>query len=355
MGGCGLMEDVSDLLGAVVGDFDTDKCLICREGLTKAFLLTLREPITTGAQKKPDLIEGIPLASAVTQGVLLDAAAHLTWSVASLCDDVTGIEHAGGVLGAGQGGGVLAVPGRGSSVAIRTPARKSFPRSAHRSCTRCQTCPGPGPTSGPWDDPSREWSTMPVSSRGPRRRRSWWCHTPLIDPGCPHACEAGGVIRCGRQARLEKGPHGVPRGCQLSSQSCNGGSLEAQLSDRPADRPAGRPRPQTRPGSTHLLAVLQECHRLAGAFAAHPAPYCATGSAPGPRPRARRSPPPPHARDLERFSPQPGQPAQRSQDSTSSTRPHSRRAAATRWKPSKLTGRSHRSQRPSDTEQQQVG
>ena len=150
------MEDVSDLLGAVVGDFDTDKCLICREGLTKAFLLTLREPITTGAQKKPDLIEGIPLASAVTQGVLLDAAAHLTWSVASLCDDVTGIEHAGGVLGAGQGGGVLAVPGRGSSVAIRTPARKSFPRSAHRSCTRCQTCPGPGPTSGPWDDPSRE-------------------------------------------------------------------------------------------------------------------------------------------------------------------------------------------------------
>ena len=102
MGGCGLMEDVSDLLGAVVGDVDTDKCLICREGLTKAFLLTLREPITTGAQKKPDLIEGIPPASAVTQGVLLDAAAHLTWSVASLCDDVTGIEHAGGVLGAGQ-------------------------------------------------------------------------------------------------------------------------------------------------------------------------------------------------------------------------------------------------------------
>ena len=52
-------------------------------------------------------------------------------------------------------------------------------------------------SSGPWDDPSREWSTMPVSSRGPRRRRSWWCHTPLINPQHPHACEAGGVIRCG--------------------------------------------------------------------------------------------------------------------------------------------------------------
>ena len=52
-------------------------------------------------------------------------------------------------------------------------------------------------------------------------------------------------FRCGLQARLDMGPHGIPRGCQLSSQSCNGGSLEAQLSDRPADRP----RPQTRPGA----------------------------------------------------------------------------------------------------------
>ena len=37
-------------------------------------------------------------------------------------------------------------------------------------------------SSGPWDDPSHEWSTMPVSSRGPRRRRSWWCHTYSSNP-----------------------------------------------------------------------------------------------------------------------------------------------------------------------------
>ena len=92
------MEDVSDLLGAVVGDFDTDMRLICHEGLTGAFLLTLREPITRGAQKKPDLIEGITLAPAVTGRVLLDATTHLTWGVASELDDVNGIEHAGGVL-----------------------------------------------------------------------------------------------------------------------------------------------------------------------------------------------------------------------------------------------------------------
>ena len=96
------MEDVSDLLGAVVGDFDTDMRLICHEGLTEAFLLTLREPITRGAQKKPDLIEGIPLAPAVTGRVLLDAATHLIESVASELDDVKGVEDAGGVLGAGQ-------------------------------------------------------------------------------------------------------------------------------------------------------------------------------------------------------------------------------------------------------------
>ena len=89
----------------------------------------------------------------------------------------------------------------------------------------------------------------------------------LINPQHPHACEPGGVIRCGLQTRLDMGPHGVPRGCQLSGQASDSGSLETQLSDRPADRP----HTQTRPGCAHLLAVLQECHRLAGVFAAYPA------------------------------------------------------------------------------------
>ena len=92
------MEDVSDLLGAGVGDFDTDVRLICREGCAESFLLTLCEPITRGTQKKPDLIEGIPLAPAVTGRVLLDAATHLIESVASELDDVKGVEDAGGVL-----------------------------------------------------------------------------------------------------------------------------------------------------------------------------------------------------------------------------------------------------------------
>ena len=89
----------------------------------------------------------------------------------------------------------------------------------------------------------------------------------LINPQHLHACETGGVIRCGLQARLDVGPHGVPRGCQLSGQASDGGSFEAQLSDRPADRP----HTQTRPGCAHPLVMFQECHRLAGVFAAYPA------------------------------------------------------------------------------------
>ena len=129
LGGCGLMEDVAHLLGAVVGDFDTDMRLICREGLTEAFLLTRGELVARGAQKIADLIEGITLAPAVTQGVLLDAATHLTWGIANELDDMEDIEDAGCVRGV-DCRWRSCCPWKGASVAIRTPARKSSPRSA---------------------------------------------------------------------------------------------------------------------------------------------------------------------------------------------------------------------------------
>ena len=143
------MEDVSDLLGEQVGDFDTDMRLICREGLTEAFLLTLREPITRGAQKIADLIEGVTFAPAVTGRVLLDAATHLVKGVASELDDMEGVEDAGGVLELIVDG-VLAVPGRGppSRSGYRSEGywsetvRRALLASSH---ARCQTCLGPGP------------------------------------------------------------------------------------------------------------------------------------------------------------------------------------------------------------------
>ena len=124
-----------------VGDFDTDMRLICREGLSEAFLLTWGELVARGVQKKPDLVEGIPLASAVTGRVLLDAAAYLIKGVTGELDDVKGIEHAGGVLGAGQAMAFL-YPWKGSSVAIRTPARKSSPRSASQFSCAVPDLPG---------------------------------------------------------------------------------------------------------------------------------------------------------------------------------------------------------------------
>ena len=134
LGGCGLVEDVAHLLGAVVGDFHTDMRLICREGLTESFLLTLREPITRGAQKIADLIERITLAPAVTGRVLLDATTHLIESVTGELDDVKGIEHAGGVLELVINGVLISL--EGIQPPIRTPARKSSPRSASQfSCT----------------------------------------------------------------------------------------------------------------------------------------------------------------------------------------------------------------------------
>ena len=137
-----------------VGDFDADMRLICREGLSESFLLTWGELVARGVQKKPNLVEGITLASAVTQGVLLDAATHLTWGVGSELDDMEGIEHAGCVLELVVDG-VLAVPGRDPASRF-APLHGSLLRALlASSCTRCQTFLGPGPTTLPWDDPPR--------------------------------------------------------------------------------------------------------------------------------------------------------------------------------------------------------
>ena len=141
LGGCVLMEDLAHLLGAAVGDFDTDMRLICHEGLTEAFLLARGEPVARGAQKIADLIEGIALASAVTGRVLLDAATHLIESVASELDDVEGVQDAGGVLEQAKRWRSCC-PWKGSSVAIWILERKSFPRSASQFSCAVPDLPG---------------------------------------------------------------------------------------------------------------------------------------------------------------------------------------------------------------------
>ena len=117
-------------------------------------MLARGEPITRGAQKKPDLIEGIALASAVTGRVLLDAAAYLIKGVASELDDMEGIQDAGGVLELIVDG-VLAVPGRDPASRFAPPHGSLLRALLASSHARCQTCLGPGLTSGPWGDPPR--------------------------------------------------------------------------------------------------------------------------------------------------------------------------------------------------------
>ena len=140
LGGCVLVEDLAHLLGEQVGDFDTDMRLICRERLTESFLLTWGELVARGAQKKPDLVEGIACAPAVTGRVLLDATAYLIESVPGELDDMKGIEHAGGVLELVIN--AFLYPWKGASVAIRTPERKPSPRSASQFLYTVPDLPG---------------------------------------------------------------------------------------------------------------------------------------------------------------------------------------------------------------------
>ena len=208
-----------------VGDFDTDVCLICREGCAESFLLTLREPITRGAKEKPDLVEGIPLASAVSGRVLLDATTYLIKGIAGELDDVKGIEHAGGVLELVINGVLISLEGiqrRDLDTGAKLFAALGQPVLVH----------GARPS---WDQVQQAGRGMilPACQVHDTGEFTWAPAASvlvvpyvLIDSQYLNPCETGGVIRCGLHARLDVGPHGVPRGCQLSSQSCNGGSLE---------------------------------------------------------------------------------------------------------------------------------
>ena len=118
------------------------------------------------------MIEGIACASAVSQCFLLDVAAYLIESVRGELDDMKGVQHAGRVLELVINSVLISLEGiqrrdldTGAKLfaALGQPVLMLGARPAWDQVH----------SSGPWDDPPLEWSTMPVSSRGPRRRRSW--------------------------------------------------------------------------------------------------------------------------------------------------------------------------------------
>ena len=187
------MEDLAHVLGAVVGDFDTDMRLICREGCAEAFLLTLREPITRGAQEIADLVEGISCASTVTGRVLLDAAAYLIKSITGELDDMEGAAHAGGVLELAKRWRSCC-PWKGSSVAIWIPERNCSPRSASQLSCTVPDLPGTRSTQAGRGMilPACQVHDAGELTGAPAASVLVMPHV-LIDPQHLHACETGGV------------------------------------------------------------------------------------------------------------------------------------------------------------------
>lgn len=72
---------------------------------------------------------------------LLDATGHLTWGVAGECDDAEGAAYAGCVLGAGQAMAFL-LSLEGIQCRDSHPARKSCPRSTGQFLSTVQDLPG---------------------------------------------------------------------------------------------------------------------------------------------------------------------------------------------------------------------
>ena len=104
-------------------------------------------------------------------------------------------------------------PWKGSRVAIRTPARKSSPRSANQFLYTVPDLPSTRSTQ------AGRGMFLPASQvhdAGELMRATAASvlvvpHV-LVNPQYLNPCETGGVIRCGLQTRLDMGPHGVPRG-----------------------------------------------------------------------------------------------------------------------------------------------
>ena len=194
-----------------VGDFDADMRLICREGLSESFLLTWGELVARGVQKKPDLVEGITCASAVTGRVLLDATAYFIKGATGELDDVKGIEDAGGVLELVINGVLISLEGIQS-------------RDLH-PCTEVFSALGqPVLVHGArpaWDQVQQAGCGMilPACQVHDAGELTWASSASvlvmphmLINPQYLNPRKTGRVIRCGLQARLDMGPHGIPRG-----------------------------------------------------------------------------------------------------------------------------------------------
>ena len=109
---------------------------------------------------------------------------------------------------------------------------------------------------------------MPVSSRGPRRRRSWWCHTCSSTPStCTPAKRAGSSdAACRRGLMWDHTVFHVVASCRARPAIVAPSKRSCRIAQRIARTPK-------RALGAHRVVLLSESRDLAGGFAAYPASF----------------------------------------------------------------------------------
>ena len=261
---------------------------------------------------------------------------------------MTGVEDAGCVLELVKRWRSCCPLGRGpvSRSGYRSETvRRARPASSH---ARCQTFPGPGPLKWAvgWSFP-RVRSTMPVRSRGPRRRRSWWCHTCSSTPSTRMPAKRAGSsdAACRRGLIWDHTVFHVVPNWRASPKIVAPSKRNCRIAQRIARVPRRARGAHTRSSCSRNVTVWQVRSRHIQRRIVPPDP-CRD---PGPR-RVDHL----HHHTPVTLSDSAHNPGSQHSDHRTLCRAPEHLGCEPRSSPSKPTSRSHRSQRSSDT-QQQVG
>lgn len=265
LGRRGLVEHVSEVLGAQVGDLDRNMTGMGRECAGQTSLLARREAFPTSAENMTDPVESIALTAAVAEGLLLDPAADVIHCSPGELDDVERIQHADGVLE------LVIDP---VLVSLERVQRCDLDLLAELLATLVQ--PGAVGLAGSAGDEVKEPGSG-VSRAGQidhpgellRSAPARVTVVPhmLIDTQDLHALEPGRIIRGPGQDGPNLGPERVPRRAELAGQALDRRPLAPELADRPPDRA----RAQKAPWSADLRILLDEGRHRADALQTDPA------------------------------------------------------------------------------------
>lgn len=206
--------------------------------------LLLCEVLGPGAEDRLDPVERVALPTAMSEGVLLDAAAHLVDRLRAEFHDVERVEHRGGVLELVVDRGLVAreqIKGCDLHVAPEAVAA-AFESGRIRL---------PRPAGYQIQQPRPRLSVLvaaEIDHPGQLLRAALAgvdvMPDVLIDAERGDPIKPGLIGRQRDELGLDSAPHRLPRRPQLPGESLDGGVFAPQLSDRPADGSVGdRPAP----------------------------------------------------------------------------------------------------------------